>query len=227
MRPVRIQAPGVGNERGTALLLALMLVVLVGALVAGVSLTSRTEALIASSYRQGLEGLFVAEGAVERAVADLASIADWNTVLTGAVTSSFTDGAPFGTRTLPGGGSIVLCCGAGSLTADVQARAHGGASWDADTPQHQIFAWGPVSGWLAAGRITSPFYVVVWVADDPGDGDGIAAADKNGIVEIHAHAIGPLGARRVVHASVQRQTIGEDPVPGPGVRVLSWRELRW
>lgn len=215
------------RQRGAALLIVIALVMLVAALGAAVAIATRTETLVAANFRQGREALYAAEGAVGIALRDLAAIADWGPVLTGAATSSFTDGSTIGSRTLPGGETVTLCCAASSLTADVQQRALGGRDWDGDTPQWQIFAWGPASGWLAPGRIDSAHYVVVWVADDPVDGDGNPAADTNGILELHAQALGPGGSRRIIEASVRRQTIGEESAAGPGVKVLSWREIRW
>jgi hypothetical protein len=214
------------GERGAALLVALALVLLLLAIGGAVSVASRTETLIAANFRQAREGVYAAEGAVAVAVRDLGEAADWSAVLSGAAASSFTDGAAIGTRTLPGGGTVVLCCGPSSLTGEVQRRAHAGRSWGDDTPQWQIFAWGPVSQWLPAGRIDSAMYVVVWVADDTADGDGNPAADANGIIEVHAHALGPGGGRRVVEALVGRPTAAPNPQP-PGLRILSWRDLRW
>jgi hypothetical protein len=215
-----------GGERGTALLLALTLVLLVVAIGGAVSIATRTETLIAANFRQSRQALYAAEGAIALAVRDLGGIPDWSAVLSGAAASSFTDGAAIGTRRLPGGGTIVLCCGPGSGTDDVQQRANGGRSWGADTPQWQIFAWGPVSGWLAQGRIESVVYVVVWVADDTADGDGNPAADTNGFIELHAHALSAGGGRRVVEVLVQRPAAGGGPQP-PGLRIITWGEVRW
>ena len=216
----------VRGERGVALLLALVLVLLLLAIGGAVAIASRTETLIAAGFRQAREAGFAAEGAVAVAVRDLDAIADWSAVLSGAAASSFTDGTAIGVRTLPGGDTVTLCCGGASMTADVQQRAHAGRSWGADTPQWQIFAWGPVSGWLPAGRIESAIYVVVWVADDTADRDGNPAADANGIVELHAHALAPGGGRRVVEVLVQRPPAATSPAP-PGLKILSWRDVRW
>jgi len=215
------------DERGVALLLAIVLVLLLVAIGGAVSIATRTETLIAANFRESREALYAAEGAIALAVRDLAAAPDWGAVLSGALASSFTDGAAIGPRTLPGGGTVVLCCGRPSLTDDVQQRAHGGQSWGADTPQWQLFAWGPSSGWLAPGRIVSAMYLVVWVADDTADADGNPAADTNGILELHAHALGPNGGRRVVEVLVQRPPAGGGGPPPPGLRILSWREMRW
>jgi hypothetical protein len=214
------------DEKGSALLMALVLALLVTAIGAAVAVASRTETVIAGNFHQSRELLYAAEGAMALAIRELDAIADWNTVLTGAASSSFTDGAAIGTRTLPGGMTIVLCCGAGTLGADVQARAHAGRSWGPDTPHWQIFAWGPAQNWLPAGRIHSAAYVVAWVADDPGDADGNPAADSNNRIDVHAHALGVGGGRRVIQATLERPPAAALPPP-PGLRIVSWRDLRW
>lgn len=211
------------GERGAALLMAIALMLLLTAIAGAAAIASRTEILIAANFRQSRATLYAAEGAVALAIRDLAAAPGWTAVLTGASGSSFTDGAAIGARTLPGGGTVVLCCGVPSLTDDVQQRAHGGRAWGADTPVWRMFVWGPADRWLPAGRIDSPMYVVVWVADDPGDGDGNPLADANGFLELHAHALAPGGGRRVVEAVVARPVGGS---PG-GVSVRSWREVRW
>ena len=212
----------VRDERGTALLLVMVLVLVLGAVGAAVSIASRTETLIAANFRQERETLYAAEGAVARAIQDLASHPDWSLVLSGTVSGTSTDGAAIGPRRLPGGDVVTLCCTASSLTAGVQDRGLGGRSWGADTPQWQIFAWGPVADWLPARRIDSALYVVVWVADDPEDGDGNPAVDSNSIVLLHGQALGPLSGRRAIDALLRR----EAPHPAP-VRIISWREGRW
>ena len=215
----------VSNERGAALLIALTMVLLVAAIGAAVAVTSRTETFTASSFRTSLEMLYAVEGAVALAVRDIDASPDWNAVLSGAASSSFTDGASIGSRTLPGGTAVVLCCSAGSLTADVQQRAFGGRDFGADTPQWQIFAWGRVADWLPT-RLSTNVYVAVWIADDPADGDGNPVVDSNGILLLHAHALGGTGGRRVVEASIQRPGFTGFPPPR-GLRILSWHDLRW
>lgn len=210
------------NQEGTALLLVIMLVLVLGAIGAALSVASRTETLIAANFRQGRETLYVAEGALAQAIDSLANQPDWSLILGGAVVSSFTDGVAIGARTLPGGDVVTLCCGPASLTGEVQLRALAGRSWGADTPVWQMFAWGRASDWLPAGRIDSSIYVVVWVADDPEDGDGNPSVDSNATVMLHGHALGPRGGRQVIDAAIARDTAS----PGP-VRIISWREGRW
>jgi len=215
------------NERGMGLLLALVLIVLVSGVAAAVVIVSRTETLVAANFRTAREALFAAEGAVAQTVRDLAATPDWNGVLTAAVPSSFMDGAAIGSRTLPGGDVVTLCCGSGSLSGEVQTRADSGRLWGSDTPEWTLFVWGPVADWRPPGVIRSAFYVAAWVSDDPADGDGDPSADNNGVLRIHAQALGPRGARRIVEAVVQRPSIGSPATPAPGVRLVSWREVRW
>ncbi|MEO5896143.1 MAG: pilus assembly PilX N-terminal domain-containing protein [Vicinamibacterales bacterium] len=215
----------ISGERGSALFLAIILVVLLSAVGAVATLSGQSETLLAANFRQGHEALYVADGALQRAVSDLTDLPDWTAILSGVATSTVLDGPAAGSKPVPGGGTRVLCCGSSSLTADLQARGNGGGDWGANTPQWQIYAWGPAAGWLAADKIHSVFYAVVWVSDDVGDADGNPAADSNATVNVMALAIGPRGARRAVHALVQRVPVAAG-LPGR-VRVVSWSESRW
>ena len=47
-------------------------------------------------------------------------------------------------------------------------------------------------------------YVVVWVADDPGETDNDPSADGNGLVLVHAEGFGERGSNRSVEASAVR-----------------------
>jgi hypothetical protein len=214
-------------EEGTALLTTVLLVVLFGALAAAVTIATRTETLVAANFRQAREALHAAEGAAALAVHELASIPDWTPVVSGAVTSTFIDGPAAGARQLPGGDIITLCCGAGSVTADVQQRASGGRNWGADTPVWRLFAWGPASRWLGAGRIDSQVYVAVWVADDPHDADGRPDVESNRTIALHAQALATAGGRRVVESLVHRPVLPASGAVSAGVRNVFWRDIRW
>jgi hypothetical protein len=213
------------GERGAALFLAMVLVVLLSAVAAVAMLAGQSETLLAANFRQGHEALYVADGALQRAVRDLTDLPDWTAILSGVATSSFADGPATGSKPLPGGGTVVLCCSAASITASLQARGNAGGDWGANTPEWRIYAWGPADAWLSADKIHSPFYAAVWVADDVGDGDGNPAADSNAMVKVMALGIGPRGARRAVQATVERVAVA--PGLPPRVRMVSWSESRW
>ncbi len=121
--------PGrLGDERGSALVVALLSLLLLTALGLALTLTTTTETAIAANQRMGQEVMNAADSAIERAMQDLLAIPDWNRVLSGAEQSSFVDGGPGGSRTLPDGRTINLTeianlasCG---HTAAVQRRRH-------------------------------------------------------------------------------------------------------
>jgi len=188
------------DERGTALIIALMAMMLLTALGAAVVMVSSTETHISSNYRNGQEALYAADAAVERVMQDLLMIPRWNDILNGSAQSGFVDGSAGGAKTLPGGGVMTLTAATAALQADTDALNQ----WGANNPRWQLFAWGPLSDMLPNNTIDSPMYVAVWVADDPAETDGNPAADVNGTLTLHAEAIGPSGSRKVVEVTIAR-----------------------
>ena len=87
------------DDRGSAIVIALVATVMLTSLGLGVLLLSNTEGSIASNYRAGNETLYAADAAVERVVQDLLLVPRWNDILTGSVQSSFVD-----STTTPTGG---------------------------------------------------------------------------------------------------------------------------
>lgn len=193
------------NETGSALIIALMSMMLLTALGAAVVMVSRTETAIANNYRNSQEALYAADAAVERVVQDLLMVPRWNDILAGGVTSSLSDGAP-ANIVLPGGGRINLV----NATAALQAATDTADMWGPNNPQWRLFAWGPISRLLDPLAIDSSMYVAVWVADDPADGPSAGAADgnplldANGTLTIRAEAFGPGGTRKVIEVTVAR-----------------------
>src|SRR3954451_7722531 len=96
------------NQEGSALIIALMAMMLLTALGAAVVMVSNTETHIAGNYRNSQEALYAADAAVERVVQDLLLIPRWNDILAGTAQSGFIDGAAGTPKTLPGGGTITL-----------------------------------------------------------------------------------------------------------------------
>ena len=79
------------NDRGVAVVLALLLAVLLGAIAAALLALTTTETSISVSFRHGQEAAHGAEAALERALHDLAAMADWSAALSappGNVTST-------------------------------------------------------------------------------------------------------------------------------------------
>lgn len=189
------------GERGAALLVVLLTTTLVAALAGSLALLVSTERRIAAHFAAGLDALYAADAAVERVAVDLLATADWEPIAKGSVRSTFLDGEP-GLRAGPDGAVLDLAalthverCGRASPCGDDEAVR----PW-------RLFGHAPIRDLLAAGRIGSRVYVIVWVA-----------APDAGAIAVRARAYGPFGARRAVEAIFEKN--------GPGIRALAWREL--
>jgi hypothetical protein len=204
------------SERGVALLLALVTTALLTALAASLLIATSAETLISGSYRASAEAFYAADAALERAIHELSLLPDWTPVLLAPpsnVLGSFDDGS--GVATAPDGRPIPVS----ALTIERQAESDARGNFGPDRPLWRLYAHASLQSILPPGAIAPPAYVLVWVQDDGGDGDGDPAKDSNGIVLVSAEAYGPGGARRRVEASIGRVAPG-------GVRLLAWRDER-
>jgi hypothetical protein len=167
-------------------------------------------------------------------MAPLAGLSDdeWNAVLAGSQRSTSVDGTPFGTRTLADGSSIDLVsvvnaanCGKSTTcsAADLTGNATGDRPWGANNPVWRPFAYGPLAAVVGDASVSSPFYVVVMVGDDPAENDNDPSRDGSdpsvnpgsGVLSVRAEAFGPRGAHRVVELTAARRDAGP-------LRVLTW-----
>jgi hypothetical protein len=228
-----------GDDRGAALVVALMAMLLLTALGLSLVVTTDIEALSAANYRQGRAALEAADAAVARALADLGPMADWNPVLAGLATSTFTDGPPGSVRVLPDGVSLDLigatrlinCGTVSACTPADMAGVTDSRPWGPNNPHWRLYAHAPVDRLLPEGEILSPFYVVVWVGDDPAENDGDPMRDGiapdspgAGVIALRAETFGPGGGHRALEVTVARP--GPDDPATAGLRVGSWREVR-
>jgi Tfp pilus assembly protein PilX len=67
-----------GDERGSALVVALLSLLLLTALGLALTLTTTTETAISANQRMGQEAMNAADAAIERAMQDLLAMPDWN-----------------------------------------------------------------------------------------------------------------------------------------------------
>jgi hypothetical protein len=184
------------NEEGTALIIALMAMLLLTALAAAVVMVSSTEVKIAGNYNNGQETLYAADAAVERVVQDLLLIPRWNDILAGSVKSALIDGPDTTLKSVSGGTTILLCCAANSVTGQLQALTDTANLWDTNNPKWKLFAYAPLKDMLPDVEIDSASYIAVWVADDPADSidgvnpDGDPLVDSNGTLTLHAKPSG-------------------------------------
>jgi hypothetical protein len=227
------------REEGMALLMAILCVLLLTALGAGLVLNVSSETMIAANYRDAIEGLYAADAAATRAVSDLLAVGDWSQVLSGGAPSGFTDGLPSGTRSVPGGPTIDLVqatnmanCGKAMSCSDADLDAIAPERpWGRNNPRWMLYAYGRLADMLPGGAVDSPYYVVAFAGDDPAENDDDPSRDGtdplanggSGIIAVRAESFGPRGSHKVVELSLARA----DPAGGRAVvRVLSWRELR-
>jgi len=188
------------NDRGAAMILALMATLLLAGLGLCLTLVGDTEQRIAYNFEKGEELSYAVDAAIERAAADLAQTPSWDLVLAGGIRCSFADA----TRRPVGPSGAILDLDA--LTAELQASTNG-AAFGANTPVWRLYAWGPLTAMAATSTGGGP-YLAVWVADDLSEVDGDAADDSNSTVMIHAAAFGPANARRSGDAHVRRSSAG-------------------
>jgi hypothetical protein len=200
------------DERGIALIVALLALLLLTALGLSLVLTTSTETTISGNFATGRETFYAADAGVERAVQELLAVRDWNTILAGTTTAAFNDGSPGGDRTLPGGGTLNLGqvlnmanCGKSTTcsTADMDTVTID-RPWGANNPRWQLYAYGDMNRMIPTGTINSPFYVVVMAADDPADPDNDPTRDANGILALRAEAFGPGNSHKTIMATVAR-----------------------
>jgi len=227
------------QDDGFAMVVAMMAMLLMAALGVALVLTTSVEVIIAGNFRSAAEGLYAADGILERALSDLLIVGDWNPLLNGTLQSSFIDGSPGGARTLPNGTPIDLnetldmancqkstTCTSGDLDEVTAERP-----WGANNPRWQLYAWGALDSLLPAGSTRSASYGVVMVADDPSENDGNPLRDGAGpgnpgagVLALRAEAFGPRGAHTIIEMTIARPDPAEEGVGR--ARVLSWRQIR-
>jgi hypothetical protein len=205
------------DDRGAALVIALLTALLLSAIAIALVTVTTTETLIGAAHRHALEAAHGADASLERAIHDLAALPDWSVVLAtppGNVMSSFVDG--LSSAVAPDGRALDLS----RLTADRQRESDArDGVFGADSPVWRLYAHAALRDLLPPNQITLPLYLVSWVADDGEDGDGDPQVDANGRVLVRAEAFGSGGARRAIEAAVDRS-------PNGTLRVSVWREVR-
>jgi hypothetical protein len=204
------------NDRGSAVIIALVATVLLAALGQGLVLLTNTDQAIAANAHAGVETLYAADAAVACVVSELRRTSRWSDLLGGSVRSSFIDGTR--TPTLPSGGTVDL----DALTSAMQAESRATDPWGPNNPVWRLVAYGPLD--RLAATLRSRAYVAVWVADDPSETDGDATVDSNGVLTVRAQAFGPNRSARTISVTIGG-TVGEGGEQARP-RVLSWREVR-
>ena len=216
-----------GNERGIALIIALMAMLFMMALGSALLLSTITEKKIANNFRSSSEALYAADAGLERALDDLLTIPEWNTLIDGSSTSAFIDGAP-GTRALADGTQLNLNeilaytnCGKTSCTSSDLIAYSDERPWLINNPRWQLYAYGRLDDMIPTATVNSPFYIVVMVGDDPSETDNnplkdgdtpVSPATTNpgkGVIAMRAEAFGPFGVHKTIELTVARTDTSE------------------
>ena len=206
------------SERGAALLIALITAALIAAIAASLIVSTSTDLMITGSYRSSAEAMYGVEAGMERAIGELAAVPDWSVVLSApsSVVASFDDGSA--SVAAPDGRRLSVP----ALTAARQAAGdsvYGPAEFGPDGPVWRLFAHAGLQRVLPPALISPPGYILVWVADDGGDGDGDPSKDSNGQLLMYGDAYGVSGSRRALEVAIGR-------VAPAAIRVLSWKDPR-
>jgi hypothetical protein len=213
-------------QRGTALLVVLLLIFLVSAIVFSASTLVRVDLLIADRFRASAQALYAAESGISLALSELRREPTWSPVVSGLRQSPLSTGPFAGTTSVPGGGSIDLCCGNASVEGRLSAETSGSSF-----PARRAVVWRPFL-WLPFDTIAkqmppSRLYLVVFVAEDEEEAGG-GSVESNGRILVRSEAVDPTGLRRSVEALIGRPSFppgGKGGVPDV-VEILSWREVR-
>jgi hypothetical protein len=244
----------VPSERGAALVVTLMAMVMLSAVGAALVLATSTDAQIAANAGAATEAFYAADAVFERTLAELGAAPDFTSVLDGSVGSAFVDGPPDGVRTMPDHTFVDLlavenaanCASRGPCSDTDMDASIRDRPWGRRNPRWRLFSWGMLEA-VGAGP---SLYVVALVADDPAETDddpwqdGVAPeATVNpgaGVLLIRAEGFGRRGAQRTIEGSVVRRdlvalatwkaadpaTRGPAPSGFPVLQVLAWREVR-
>ncbi len=212
------------DERGVALIVALLAMTLMIALGTALILGTTTETKIVTNFRNNSESLYAADAALERAMDDMLTVPDWNYLLNGTAKSALVDGAPTGTRTLSDGTVLSLDevinmanCQKTTVCSDADMNAiTTERPWGVNNPRWQMFAYGKLNAVLPQGGINSPYYVIVMVGDDPSENDGDPMHDGvsstnpgSGVLAMRAEAFGPRGNHKVLELTIARTNTTE------------------
>jgi hypothetical protein len=216
-RPMSFEPP----DRGSGIVLVILLGGLLGAIGLGLAGLSATERALSGNHQAGVQLLYAAEAIAGRVVQDLSDQAAWSGALAGTSSSSFLD--PASLPVTPWAAVLDLPAATSALQATTSPS--GAFVW-------RLFASGTLAA-LSESTSAPAVYLAAWVADDHADQDGDPAADSNDVIALRAEARGMNALKRAVHVVLQYippppagEVIPAGPAGVPGVRIVSWREVR-
>jgi hypothetical protein len=197
------------RERGSALLVALLIVCAMSAIGLGTLTIVGVDRLSTANEIPAEVAMGAADAAVEHVIADLSAIPDWASVPGGSQTSVLFDvsAAP-----MTSWGLTVDLAG---LTAALQ-REEDARPPQGDSTRWRLFLAGTPD--VLDRTAGAPPFLVAWVGDDCDETDGDPAVDVNGVLRVHALALAPAGIR------AEREVVVGRAVDTGAVRLVSWRD---
>jgi hypothetical protein len=222
-----------------ALIAAMVVLALVAAIGLGLVLTTSLEPVTAANYENSWAALFAAEAGIAVAAHELAGVADWNLVLTGQAGSSVLDRSdtvldlPDGSQAQLAELTSLAACGHAEPCADAELTAFTAERpWGPNNPRWRLFGHARLDRLVPNSAGIPPAEVIVWIGDDPGETDGDPLRDSEAapggewrpgacVVAVRAEAFGARSGHRIILATLARGS----PACGPGIRLVSWREL--
>jgi hypothetical protein len=219
---------------GGALLPVLLLMFLFSAIALGAAVVVRSETLVSERFRQSAQALHAADAALDIVTAELRVMTTWVPVLAGGRRSAYAEGAFAGTRSVPAGGVVSLCCGPASTFGRLKAETAVSPLPARRRVVWQPFLWSSFDALVPHDEPTRLF-VVAFVGEDEEEAGVEGSGDANGTIVVRVEAIDPGGLRRSIEAVVGRRPGGppeEGPAgtgrvpPDPVIGVLTWREVR-
>lgn len=198
-----------GTDRGSAILVALLVTMVLNAIGLGLLTLVNVERQIAMNHREAAELSEAATAAAESALGELARAASFSHALTGQFTSAFRDASQL--PVTPALFTLDLIAETARLQVATDAEYRRGVN----NPQWRLFSY---TSFANLSRTTAPReYLVSWVADDASESDNDPGADSNSLILLRARAIGRARAHRDVELALSRAT--------GRLTLLSWREV--
>lgn len=203
------------DERGSALLITLLSMVVLMSMSAGLVLSATVDTLITANFRRSTEALCAAQAATDRLLTDLAVNDDWTAVLDGRSPSAFFDTSP---GLAPDGATLDFITLTRELQRDSDSRFGGAPA----RPTWRRHAASALARLIEQTDDDPRAYVVAWVADDPADPDVEPASDGNAAILLYVSAYGEAGGRRDIGVFISRAS---DASGQRVVRLNSWRTI--
>jgi hypothetical protein len=226
------------REQGVVVLVALLALAALSSLAAGLALSATLNRTAAANFEESIEAFNAADSALDFTIRELAAVAAWDDVLSGARVAGLADGPP-GLRVVGPGEQVDLAaltneitCGRPAACTNAQIAAYTAERpWGPNNPRWRLF----LSTWMPdvpVPRRSARLYVAAWIGDDGREIDGnsdaddaVAGGEGRYMVRARVYAFGSRGGRAGIEAELTRMCTADPAgeICRPGVRIHGWR----